>query len=103
MEVAGKARVWEAFPCISEAPTNSLQDAEGLTGQEGRQRCWETHTQVETQGEGRKGLRGLGWGSAGGQSLGFVRTHGCGGILSSFLIKEEEREKARPSASQFQN
>lgn len=55
------------------------------------------------EGKGRRGLR-AGVGICSGAELlwllGFVRTHGCGGILSSFLIKEE-REKRNPAPLSF--
>lgn len=38
IEAIVKAGSWEMFQCVSrEAPAGSLQNGEGLTGQEGRQ------------------------------------------------------------------
>ena len=82
VEVAGKARVWEAFPCISEALANSLQDVEGLTGQEGRREMLGNLYPGRDGGRGEKGPEGLGWGICSGAEplwlLWFVRNMGVG-------------------------
>ena len=88
MEVAGKARVWEAFPCISEALANSLQDVEGLTGQEGRREMLGNLYPGRDGGRGEKGPEGLGWGICSGAELlwllWFVRNMGVGEFCPHF-------------------
>lgn len=67
-----------------------------------------TRIQVEAERKERKGLEGRGGGPqacrAAASAWVSPHTGPAGGLLSLFLIKaEEEGEKTRPSASQFQN
>lgn len=95
VEVAGKARVWEAFPCISEAPANSLQDAEGLTGQEGRRKMLGNPYPGRDGGRGEKGPEGAGVGICRGAEP-WVCPHTWG----NFVLIPNKRRRAGESTTQ---